>query len=83
MYGDGKNTEHPADAMAFMQAALKDPATSGKRFDAGVKLLKIQPQTDKERIAADGYCFGGKVVLDAARRRRVLWPVWPASTAHW
>ena len=25
MYGDGKNTEHPADAQAFMAAALKDP----------------------------------------------------------
>ncbi|MCU1721347.1 dienelactone hydrolase family protein [Pseudomonas sp. 5P_5.1_Bac1] len=72
MYGDGKNTEHPADAMAFMQAALKDPATSAKRFDAGVKLLKIQPQTDPERIAAIGYCFGGKVVLDAARRGESL-----------
>lgn len=72
MYGDGKNTEHPADALAFMQAALKDPAASAKRFDAGVKLLKLQPQTDKERIAAIGYCFGGKVVLDAARRGESL-----------
>ena len=72
MYGDGKNTEHPADAMSFMQAALKDPAAAGRRFDAGVALLKLQPQTDKERIAAIGYCFGGKVVLDAARRGESL-----------
>lgn len=72
MYGDGKHTEHPADAMSFMQAALKDPAAAAKRFDAGVELLKLQPQTDKERIAAIGYCFGGKVVLDAARRGEKL-----------
>ncbi len=72
MYGDGKNTEHPADAMAFMQAALKDPATSARRFDAGIDLLKLQPLTDKTRIAAIGYCFGGKVVLDAARRGEPL-----------
>ena len=72
MYGDGKNTEHPADAMAFMQAALKDPEAAAKRFDAGVGLLKLQPQTDKKRIAAIGYCFGGKVVLDAARRGEPL-----------
>lgn len=72
MYGDGKNTEHPADAMAFMQAALKDASASAKRFDAGIELLKLQPQTDKNRIAAIGYCFGGKVVLDAARRGEPL-----------
>ena len=72
MYGDGKNTEHPTDAMAFMQTALNNPAASAERFDAGVELLKIQPQTDPERIAAIGYCFGGKVVLDAARRGEPL-----------
>ncbi|MFQ6576292.1 dienelactone hydrolase family protein [Pseudomonas sp. UM16] len=72
MYGDGKNTEHPADAQTFMAAALKDPNAAAERFDAGVELLKIQPQTDPERIAAIGYCFGGKVVLDAARRGEPL-----------
>lgn len=72
MYGDGKHTEHPGDAMGFMQAALKDPAAAAARFDAGVELLKLQPQTDKARIAAIGYCFGGKVVLDAARRGEPL-----------
>ena len=28
MYGDGKNTVHPADAKAFMEAAMKDPAAA-------------------------------------------------------
>lgn len=68
MYGDGKNTEHPADAMAFMQAALKDGAAASARFAAGLDLLKKQPQTDPNKLAAIGYCFGGKVVLDAARQ---------------
>lgn len=72
MYGDGKQTEHPADAGKFMQAALKDPKAAAARFDAGVELLKIQPQTHAEKIAAIGYCFGGKVVLDAARRGEPL-----------
>lgn len=72
MYGDGKSTEHPADAGKFMQAALKDPQAAAKRFDAGVELLKIQPQTNPDKIAAIGYCFGGKVVLDAARRGEPL-----------
>ncbi len=68
MYGDGKNTEHPNDAMAFMQAALKDGATASARFQAGLDLLRKQPQTDPDKLAAIGYCFGGKVVLDAARQ---------------
>ncbi|WP_350646846.1 dienelactone hydrolase family protein [Pseudomonas sp. HY13-MNA-CIBAN-0226] len=68
MYGDGKNTEHPKDAMAFMQAALKDSSTASGRFQAGLDLLKQQPQTDPQKLAAIGYCFGGAVVLNAARQ---------------
>jgi dienelactone hydrolase len=68
MFGDGKNTEHAKDAMAFMQAALKDSAAASARFQAGLDLLKKQPQTDPAKLAAIGYCFGGKVVLDAARQ---------------
>lgn len=68
MYGDGKNTEHPQDAKAFMVAATKDAKAAAKRFDAGLALLELQPYTDNDKLAAIGYCFGGKVVLDAARR---------------
>ena len=68
MYGDGRNTQHPDDAKAFMNAALADPAIPMARFQAGLDLLKAQPQTDPARLAAIGYCFGGKVVLDMARQ---------------
>ncbi|MCW3148412.1 dienelactone hydrolase family protein [Stutzerimonas stutzeri] len=68
MYGEGKNTEHPKDAMAFMQAALKDADAAKNRFNAGLDLLKAQPQTDAAKLGAVGYCFGGKVVLDMARQ---------------
>ncbi len=68
MYGGGKNTEHPKDAMAFMQEALKDSAVASARFQAGLDLLKQQPQTDPDKLAAIGYCFGGGVVLNAARQ---------------
>src|SRR3546814_8540613 len=40
MYGDGKNTEHPKDAMAFMTAALKDGKAASARFQAGLHLQK-------------------------------------------
>lgn len=68
MYGDGKNTQHPDDAMKFMQAALASSEAAKARFLAGLDLLKAQPQTDPARLGAIGYCFGGKVVLDMARQ---------------
>ena len=68
MYGEGKHTQHPKDAGAFMQAVMADPATPRARFQAGLDLLKAQPQTDAPRIAAIGYCFGGRVALDMARQ---------------
>ncbi|MBD9424768.1 dienelactone hydrolase family protein [Pseudomonas sp. PDM15] len=68
MYGEGKHTQHPKDAGAFMQTVMADPATPRARFQAGLDLLKAQPQTDAQRIAAIGYCFGGRVVLDMARQ---------------
>ncbi|MBA1278578.1 dienelactone hydrolase family protein [Stutzerimonas stutzeri] len=68
MYGEGKNTEHPKDAMSFMQAALADADAAKGRFNAGLDLLKHQQQTDAANLAAVGYCFGGKVVLDMARQ---------------
>jgi len=68
MYGEGKNTEHPKDAMSFMQTALADADAAKGRFNAGLDLLKQQQQTDTTKLAAVGYCFGGKVVLDMARQ---------------
>ncbi len=68
MYGEGKHTEHPKDAMSFMKAALSDAEAAKGRFNAGLDLLKQQAQTDTDRLAAVGYCFGGKVVLDMARQ---------------
>ncbi len=68
MYGQGKHTEHPKDAMSFMKAALSDAEAAKGRFNAGLDLLKQQPQTDADKLAAVGYCFGGKVVLDMARQ---------------
>ena len=80
MYGEGKHTEHPQDAMAFMQAATRDADAAKARFLAGLELLKRQPQTDPSQIAAIGYRFGGKIVLDMARQA-CRWPAWRASTA--
>lgn len=67
MFGKGKLAAHPADAQAFVAEATKDPKVARARFEAALAQLKAQPQVDKARIAAIGYCFGGAVVLDMAR----------------
>ncbi|MBK8976849.1 MAG: dienelactone hydrolase family protein [Planctomycetes bacterium] len=67
MYGEGKHTEHPAEAQEFMQAVLARLESGAQRFEAGRALLAAQPTVDPTRIAAIGYCFGGGVVLQMAR----------------
>lgn len=67
MYGDGKTADHPKDAGAFAGAVMKNIETGEARFKAAKEFLEAQPQTDPEKIAAIGYCFGGAIVLHMAR----------------
>jgi dienelactone hydrolase len=67
MYGTGKHADHPKDAKAFMMEAVKSADIMQARFRAAYDLLKSQGAVDASKIAAIGYCFGGKVVLDMAR----------------
>jgi dienelactone hydrolase len=67
MYGDGKTADHPDDAAKFSSEVMGNRESGEARFRAALELLKAQPQTDPERIAAIGYCFGGAVVLHMAR----------------
>ena len=67
MYGDGKTAETPDDAGALMNASLGDRASLEARFAAARDLLAVHPGCDRSRIAAVGYCYGGAVVLHAAR----------------
>lgn len=68
MYGEGKHTEHKAEAMEMMHGATADSTVSMARAKAGLDLLKAQAEVDSSKLAAIGYCFGGKIVLDMARQ---------------
>jgi len=63
MYGDGKTTEHPAEAGKMATAVRDNLKTWQGRAQAGLKILQDQPQVDPQRIAAMGYCFGGSTAL--------------------
>jgi len=72
MYGSGKLADHPKDAKGFMMETLNNIGVAEKRFDAAHDLLKSQPTVAGDETAAIGYCFGGGVVLHAARTGRDL-----------
>ncbi|SFN15589.1 dienelactone hydrolase family protein [Marinobacter pelagius] len=67
MYGSGKVTDHPDTAQKFMQEATKDMDQMKARFLKAKELLQNHESVDGDRIAAQGYCFGGAVVLNMAR----------------
>jgi len=72
MYGDGKLAEHPKDAGRFAGQVKKNMKLEAARFDAALTQLKNNQFTDAANIAAIGYCFGGGVVLEMARRGKPL-----------
>ncbi len=67
MFGNGKVATEPKQAMEFTSPFYKDPHLAYKFLDAAQKeILKIK-QADANNIAAIGYCFGGYIVLNAAK----------------
>lgn len=67
MYGGGKQADHPDSAGKFSGEVRQNLPLMKSRFEAGMQLLRKQPQVDGKRLAAIGYCFGGSVVLEMAR----------------
>ena len=67
MYGDGKTADHPKDAGAFAGAVRGNMPVAKQRFDAALELLQKNALTDKTKVAAVGYCFGGGIALEMAR----------------
>jgi len=68
MYGNGKLATHPEDASKFSGELRNNLTEATARFEAAMKLLRLHPTVEPGKIAAIGYCFGGGIVLEMARR---------------
>lgn len=66
MYGEGKTTEHPQEAGQMASKVRANVEDWRKRATAALEVLKSQPQCDKTKLAAIGYCFGGSTALQLA-----------------
>jgi dienelactone hydrolase len=66
-FGNGKIAADPAEAQKLTGPFYNNPALGKARIDAALAKLKEYPQVDTNNIAAIGYCFGGSMVLNAAK----------------
>ncbi len=67
MYGANKVVDNPSDAGALAGQFYADPTLLKKHFDAGYQAALTVSGVNKDKMAAIGYCFGGTVVLNAAK----------------
>lgn len=67
LYGKGRRATSPAEANSLMAELNDDRSLLLDRMLLSADTLRQLPQVDENRIAAIGYCFGGKCVLDLAR----------------
>jgi len=65
MYGKGKTSLE--QVRTLIGAMLANPDVLRRRAAAGLGVLRAQPGVASDRLAAIGYCFGGRVVLEMAR----------------
>jgi dienelactone hydrolase len=67
MYGDGENADNPGDALKMATPFYVNPSLVKIRMDAALAKVRSYSQADTANVAAIGYCFGGYVVLNAAK----------------
>ena len=67
IYGKGIRPQTAEEARTQATLYRSNRALLRERVNAALAELRKQPQTDSERLAAIGYCFGGTTVLELAR----------------
>jgi dienelactone hydrolase len=66
-HGNGEIIGDREQMMARLGVFMADPLRTRARAQAALAVLSAQPEVDKNRIAAIGYCFGGTIALELAR----------------
>jgi dienelactone hydrolase len=67
MYGNGRTADNPDAAMSYAGGFYKNPQLATGRLLAALAKAKTYPQADSSKTAAIGFCFGGSMVLNAAK----------------
>lgn len=67
IYGEGKTAGNPDDALKMATPFYKNPQEAFARINAALAKAKSYEQADTSKTAAIGYCFGGSMVLNAAK----------------
>ena len=66
-YGGGKTAANPQEAQNMATPFYKNPQLTKNTVDAALAKAKTYAQADSTQTAAIGYCYGGYVVLNAAK----------------
>ncbi|WP_299019280.1 dienelactone hydrolase family protein [uncultured Tepidimonas sp.] len=67
VYGKGRRGATREENAALMTPLMQDRPMLQARLGAALQALAAQPEVDRQRLAAIGFCFGGLSVLDMAR----------------
>lgn len=67
MYGNGTTADNPGDAMKYAGGFYKNAKLATARLLAALDKAKTYSQADSSKTAAIGFCFGGSMVLNAAK----------------
>lgn len=67
IYGKGVRPSNPEEAAKLAGTFKKDRLALRIRMQEGLKTLRDQPQVDKTKLVAIGYCFGGTAALELGR----------------
>lgn len=66
-YGDGKIAKDPKTATEYATPFYSDPNLGRGRLLAAIAKARQYQEADQHKVAAIGYCFGGSMVLNAAK----------------
>jgi dienelactone hydrolase len=67
IYGAGVHAKDATEAGKLATIYKTDRLLTRRRAEAGLAVLKGEPQVDPAKLAAVGYCFGGCVALELVR----------------